>query len=311
MGTFKFTQVLERTTEFVGKAAFTSEPPSETTTGKFSVAGTCDAGAHVVGTATRMSTADVIILETDASTKTGKFSMDFELPNEGVWLVTVTFSRGEEELEQKVFNVTTFQSTLLSVNMTSTVPENQTADTLTVSGKTLRATSVQCLVSGAITYDKQVKTNNKGTFSFKIPTTVDGDYHITIVFQKKGYDVRRIEYDTHRTVSESDMKVRARESAVKPTYKTLVDKLTSYTGKTLGYKMYVKSVTRSGDEWVILAARKLSGTTFKDIIAVTTDADPGLTVGQQYTFYGTCSGSYKVESEDKFYPCMKLLFIDK
>ena len=307
--TFKFTQTLTKPSSYISKAVFNTEPPTETSTGKFSVEGTCDAGLRLVGTAMRMSSSEVLNVEATAG-KTGKFSLDFQLPTEGVWLVTVTVFRGEEVGEEKVFHVTTYQSNLLSMNWTCTIPETLTSDTFTITGKTIKGTKVQCIVSGGTTYDKQVTVNGKGTFSFKINTANEGDYNIVVVLQKKGYEARRFTFTATRVVSESEMRERAKSSAVKPNYSTLVENIKKYTGKILTYKMYVKSVSRSGDEWVVLMARKLTGTTFKEIIAVTCTSDPGFKVGQQYRVYGTCTGTYKMESEDKYYPCMSLLYTD-
>lgn len=310
MDGFKFTQVLNKPASFISKMAFTDEPPKETTSGKFSVKGTCDAGLRVVGTAMRMSSSDKVTVEATAK-KTGKFSLDFQLPSEGVWLVTVTLFKGNEIGDEKVFSVTTYQSNLLPINMTAVPPENVSGDTFTITGKTLKGTTVQCIVSGAVTYDKIVTVNGKGTFSFKIPTANGGDYKVTLAFQKKGYNARQEKYTFSRTLSESDSRARIKADAVKPAYNTLVEKLKKYMGKTLGYKMYVKSVSRSGDEWVIEMAMKLSGTTFKQIIAVTSPTDPGVVVGQQYQVYGTCTGSYHDEANDKYYPCMELLFLEQ
>lgn len=309
MGTFKFTQVLNKPASFISKPVFTEEPPKETTTGKFAVKGTCDAGLRLVGTAMRMSSSDKVTAEATAG-KTGKFTLNFELPSEGVWLVTVTLYRGDEIGDEKVFSVTTYQSNLLPVNMTAVPGDTVSGDSITISGKTLKGTTVQCIVSGATTYDKMVTVNGKGTFSFKIPTTKGGEYKVTLSFQKKGCNSRQERYTFTRNISEADRKAAIKAEAVKPAYNLLVEKLQKYTGRTLGYKLYVKSVSRSGDEWVIEMAMKLSGTTFKQIIAVTSTNDPGVVVGQQYQVYGTCAGSYHNEAEDKYYPCMTLLFLE-
>ena len=310
MSTFKFTQVLSKPSNYVCKVAFTSEPPTETTTGKISIAGTCDAGLHLTAVAMRMSSSDKVLAE-DTAGKTGKFSIDFKLPSEGTWLVTLTVDKDGTVTEEKVFDVTTYSSSLLKVTWTNPIPTEITGDTMTISGTTLKSTTVQCIVGD--NYTKQITTSGKGTFSFKVPTSEAGEYDIVLVFQKKGYDTRRFTGVATRTISEDELRDKAREQAVKPSYTTLVEKIKGYTGKTLTYSMYVTSVSKSGDEWVMLMAMSSTKNGYKNLVAVTSETEPNVTVGSQYRIYGTCVGTYMVQEEgsgEKYYPCLELLWIE-
>ena len=311
MGTYRFSEVVSKPANYVSKVIFTDQPPTETTTGKFKVAGTCDEGMHLTAVAMRMSSSDKVVVE-DTAGKTGKFSMSFQLPSEGIWLVTVTVDKNGVETENKIFDITTYQPSLLKVTWTDPIPEKLTADTVMISGTTLKGTTVQCIVNDG-SYSKQVVTGGKGTFSFKIPTEQAGDYEIVLVFQKKGYDTRRFTGVANRNISEEEVREKARTSAVKPAYTTLVEKIKGYTGKVLTYQMYTVSVSRSGDEWVMIMAMSSTKNGYKNYVAVTCDEEPNVTIGSQYRVYGTCIGTYLVQEEgagDKYYPCIDLLWIE-
>lgn len=319
MKTWYFTEVLDAPATAVSKLNFTSRPPMETNTGEFTVKGTCDPGLHIIAVAMRMSSPDPIVYETTASTK-GNFSIDVTLPAEGVWLMTMTVENGDVVTEEIVFDTTTYQDDLLPVNLDEDVNldltagsvQALTADKTVISGKTVKNVSVQCIVEGATNYDKLVKTNNSGKFSFTLDTSADGDYEITLVFSKKNMSTRRFVLNANRTLTEAEQKQQIRDEAVQPRYGTLTDKLTGYTGKTMGYELYVREIQQSGDEWIIFMAMTKTKTSYKDIVVVITDEEPNFSVDSQQKMYGKCIGSYEVTSEEstKTYPCFELLFWD-
>lgn len=320
MSSWGFTTVKTIPAEATAKAVFTSEPPAETSTGKFSVEGTCDPGMHLIGVVMRMASPDPIRYETTASKK-GKFSIDVELPSEGVWLMTLTIENGETVTEEIAFQTTTYKKSLLTVNFDEDVPlhlyengvtseatQKLTGDTLTISGKTMKNTTVQCLVNDQH-YSK--KTNGTGTFKFKIPTSTQGDYDITLVFEKKNYSTRRFTAIANRELTEADLRRRAKEEAVKPAYSTLNKKLTGYTGRTMVYELSITNIEQAGDEWIIFAAMRSTKSGYKDIVVITTKEEPSLSLDSKHKMYGKCTGSYQVLSEedgDKSYPCFELLF---
>ena len=176
--TFSFTDVKEKPATSVVKATMTEEPPLETNTGKFKVSGTCEPGLTLIGVIMRMSSPDPLRLEATAGSN-GKFTMNVTLPQEGVWLMTMTAYNGDTEIQELVFGTTTYQSTLLTVNLDSDLAVQMSesmleapttavkGDTLTLSGTTMKQTDIQCFVGDELF--KQVRTNNSGTFKFKIP----------------------------------------------------------------------------------------------------------------------------------------------
>ena len=88
-----------------------------------------------------------------------------------------------------------------------------------------------------------------------------------------------------------------------------------YTGRVLTYSMYVTDIMQAGDEWIIFMAMNYSNKSgYSNIVVVTTDTEPQLEIGSQHKLYGTCMGTYEVQSEEsgtKFYPCIELLFWDE
>lgn len=308
--TWRFTEVLPKPAGVASKVVITAMPPEETNTNTFTVTGTGDPGLHLTGVLMRMSSSDHVMVETTIG-KDGKIKLPVTLPSEGVWLMTCTVDNAGTVTEELVFNTTTYQKTLLMVNLDEPLPTVLNDDKLVISGKTLPTTTVQCLVDGV--FNKTIKTNNTGAFKFTIDTAQEGEYNITLVFQKKNLVSRRLTSKATRTLTEEDIRSHARAEAVKPNYATLVEKIKTYTGRVLHYNMYVTDILQSGDEWVVFMAMNTTKTGYKNIVIVTSPDDPNMSIGGQYHVYGVCDGTYLVQdpdSGDKYFPSMKLLFID-
>lgn len=308
--TWRFTQVLPKPADVVSKVVITAMPPDETNTATFTVTGKGEAGLHLTGVLMRMSSNDRVLVETTIG-KDGKIKLPVTLPGEGVWLMSCTVDNAGTVTEELVFNTTTYQKNLLAVTFDQPLPTVLTEDKLVISGKTLPNTTVQCLVEGV--FNKSVKTGNAGTFKFTVDTSAEGDYNIALVFQKKNLNSRRFATVANRTLTEEDIRAHARAQAVKPSYATLVEKIKSYSGKTLHYNLYITDILKSGDEWVIFTALSSTKTGYKNTLIVTSDQEPGVSIGSQHEAYGVCEGTYLVDDPDggeKYYPCMRLLFFD-
>ena len=292
---------------------YTAVPPAETDTGEFMVEGTCLPECHLIGVVMRMATtATPYLFETDAG-KNGKFKLKVTLPEEGTWLMTLTVEKGDQTIAEQAFDVTNYSKTLIPVTMERDIPEALSGNETVLSGTTIRNVTVQCIVTnGTMTYDKTVKTNGTGKFKFEIPTELQADYDMTLVFSKKNYDTRRITGTAKRELTQADIDARNRSNAVKPNYATLVKKLDVYTGKVLNYKVFIVSTEQNGDEWIITAALRKNGKTYKDFIYIITQEDPGFEEGSQHKMYGTCIGNYQIQSEETNdgYPSVDLLFWD-
>ena len=75
---------------------------------------------------------------------------------------------------------------------------------------------------------------------------------------------------------------------------------------------FIVSTEQNGDEWIITAALRKNGKTYKDFIYIITQEDPGFEEGSQHKMYGTCIGNYRIQSEETNdgYPSVDLLFWD-
>ena len=290
----------------------TKAPPAETNTGKFTVEGTCDPYTHLVGVMIRMMGSEPVIFQTDASRR-GAFSMSVQLPQEGSWMMTLTAEKDGQVIEEQVLSdhVTNYQNNLLVVNLDNEFPAEMvlTGDTLVISGTTVRQTTVQCIVSGG--YDKQVRTNNSGKFSFKLDTSNVGTYDIALVFSKKNYATRRFTCKATRSMDESEMRTKALQTAVKPNYTTLIQKTKNYTGRVMTYEMYAVSSEQAGDRWLLFMAQRKTDAGYQDLVVVSMPEEPAFEEGSLHRMYGVLAGTYQVQDSvngDQYYPCFDLLF---
>ena len=310
--TVSFTQNLPVPATTRGNLTFTSEPPAETSSGSFTVEGTASPGAHLIGVVMKYANPTPKRIEADANAKNGKFKMNVKLEDEGIWLMTLTVEKDGVAVAEHVFEPTTYKTSLLPVTLDQEVPEQFEGNLFTLSGKTSKGVSVQCIVlGGAKDFDKTVRTNNTGKFKFEFPTDTQSAYSVTLVFQKKNYDTRRFSWNANRTLTEKDIQDQYRAEAVKPAYTTLNRKLDAYTGRIMGYKVYITDIQQVGDEHLIFAAlTKSKKGTLKDIIVITTAEQPDFVVGSEQTFYGRLEGTYEVQSEEDTvrYPSFDLLF---
>ena len=292
---------------------FTAVPPEETNTGKFAVEGTCDPNTHLAGVCMRYDGAEPVIFETD-SDRRGKFKISVQLPQEGIWLMTVNAVRDGKIIQEHVFNSTTYSHTLLTVSFTNPLPAEMelTGDTLVISGVTMKQTTVQCLVDGR--YNKQIRTNNSGKFSFSIDTTTDGVYNISLVFSKKNYETRRFTSVGTRAASTVDLREKALTEAIKPAYTLLSKKVSAYVGRIMTYQMYVTEIVPNGSEYLIFMAQRLTADGYSDVVVVMAPEDPGFEPGSEHRMYGTLRGTYQVQDSvngDQYYPCFELIFWDE
>lgn len=294
-----------------GILSFSAAPPAETNTGVFDVEGKCTPGAHLTGVLMRPVSTTPLLVEATAR-KNGTFKLPVALPEEGVWVMTVTVEVDGQEIAWEYFEPTTFSKTMLPVQLDAPVPEQLSGDELALTGKTAKNVSVQCIVMrGTDTvFNKQIRTNGTGKFNFKIPTSAEADYDITLVFSKKNYITRRLTYIAKRDLTEEDLRNQARNEAVKPAYSTLVKKLDSYIGRKMVYNVYIADIQQSGDEWIITGALKQTKKGYENLVIITADEKPSFETGVQKKMYGTCVGTHQVLSEEDIvnYPCFDLLF---
>lgn len=310
LDTLRFTKLLDKPATSVPSIVLTEVPPAETNTSKFTVAGTCDPGLTLTGVLMRMSSPNPIIV-TDTANKNGKFSMSFKMPEEGVWLMTLTVQSGDVITEEIVFDTTTYKKTLLPVNLTTSIPAVYYEDELVITGTTLSGVTVQCL--SGFDYAKTIRTNNTGKFTFKLDTSEPGEYDIVLVFSKKKLDTRRFTFTLTRIVTDEQQQEKWREEAVKPAYKTLTSKIKGYKGRTMVYTLYAVDSWQEDGEWIIRMAMTQKKDVYSNFVYVKTTEAPDFNAGDKLIMYGECLGSMEATLPDgttETYPAFKLLFWD-
>ena len=291
----------------------TTPPPTETSSNTFTVEGRTTPGAHLIGVLMRINSAEPVRFYADANARTGDFKMKVTLPEENVWLMTINVDLNDQIVAEQVFETTTYRKTLIPINFTSGIPDVLTADETVISGVTDKGVTVQCIVTnGTSTFDKQIKTNGTGKFTFKIPTTLEAGYHFTLVFSKKGYDTKRFTGNASRNLSDEERRNAIKKEAIKPGYSTLAKHLETYIGKIMGYNLYIADIMQNGNEWIIKAAMVKNNSGYKNFMYFLTGEDPGAEIDSQMLMYGTCIGPYVIQSEegDQSYPAFDLLYME-
>ena len=312
MTSWEFLEVSARPASSATKVIFSSTPPQETNTGKFTLAGTGSTGLKVIGVVMRMSSSDVHRFEAEIDSK-GKFEMTVKLPKEGLWTMTYTVFNGEEVVEEGAFDAITYDDTLLPVRLNTAFPKSMelNGSSLTISGTTMKQTKVQCIVDGR--YNKAITTNNSGAFSFTFDTNEEGIYNITLVFEKKGYSARRFRCEAKREFTEEDRKQSIRDEAVKPSYANLKKKIDGYRGRYMVYTLNIKEITQTSTGYLTFAGMsKTKSGVYKEIVAIRTTEEPVWRVGTAVRMYLKCLGMYDVVSDEgtDSYPYFDLQWLE-
>jgi len=312
MKTWEFVEVTARPATSAAKVLFTSTPPRETNTGKFTVAGSGSSGLKVVGVVMSPSASDSHRFEAEINSK-GKFTMDVKLPKSGLWMMTYTVFNGDTVVEDGALGDITYSPSLLTVSLNTELPKTMTltGNSLTISGVTMAKTKVQCIVDGR--YQKETTTKNSGEFSFTFDTKEEGVYNITLVFEKKGYSARRFSCQAKREFTEEDRKQSIRDEAVKPAYKTLNSKIASYRGRYMVYTLYIRDVSPTSTGYLTFAGmKKTKSGVYQEIVAIRTTEKPSWTAGSSARMYLKCLGSYELvnESGSNNYPYFDLQWVE-
>lgn len=290
-------------------------PPAKTNESTFSIEGSAYPGSEVIVVAMRWSGSSFQFPTTAGSN--GKFKAKVTLPDEGLYQITVNMCINDVTVADAVLNSVTYSKTALPYTLNPEIPDVLTSDELTISGTTVKNVEIQCIVTVGDTVIKvkprdMLKTNGNGTFTFKVPTELEGEYDITLRFQKKGLNNERYNKKATRTLSAADRNARTAAKAIKVNYNTLVKKLDSYRGKTIIFDAHITDVKQVGDQWMITAAQKLNRGKYSNYLIYMADEDPGLVVGAKVKICGICTEAYPIQSEEDntSYPGFDYLFFE-
>ena len=310
MGTVALTETLPVPPTAVGVFEVAQIPPVETNTAKFTIEGKGQAGLKITTTLARLSSTDTKIT-TGVVNKKGLFEIPITLPVEGVYMLTLTIENGDTLIEEITYPAIKYQASLLPVNITGTVPEEITEDSIIISGTSIKGAKVQLLYGST---NKTVTVGSKKTFSFKVDTSKEGVYDFVLVVTKTGSETRRYTFTGTRSFTVEENRAVLRKGAVKPSYKVLLSKLTGYDGRVMVYTPYVTNIAENGSDWLVsMALRRTSSGEYRDLIMVSMTETPTFTVGTSYKMYLRCIGAYSVLSEsggETSYPHFDFLFAE-
>lgn len=297
----------------VTKVIFTSTPPQETNTGRFTLSGTGTSGLHLITVLMRMSSSEVTRFEGEITSK-GRFSIDVQLPQEGYWQMTYLVMNGEEVVEEGHFEPITYDRDMLTVALNAELPATMalTGDKLVISGTTLPKTTVQCIVDGR-SFNKSITTNNSGGFSFSIDTSEEGKYYITLVLSQKGYSTRRFTCEATRAYTDEERRTKIREEAIKPSYATLTDKIGNYMGRYMVYTVNIQSITPTTTGYLTFAGMtKTKDGVYKNMLVIRSDELPSYQADGSARVYLKCIGTYDVVGDggSGTYPYFDLEWVD-
>ena len=283
---FQFIEVLPLPPAASAKVNITEAPPAETNNPKFTLEGTATEGVKFTAVVMGLSYPTPMLTEAEVG-KNGKFKIPITLPKEGVFMVTVTAELQGEDVLELAYPVT-YQRTLLTVNITSEVPEQVTSDTVEIIGNATPGASMQVLVNDESIINRKIPGN--GRFKIELDTSKEGTYSVVIAFTKVNLADRRLSYEITRAWSQADMVRQLASESISPGYGTLLDKIEGYAGRLMGYQCYLVSVAQAGDSWIMQMALTKRGNDYSGLILVTSEESPSFAVDTQVMMYGRCVG---------------------
>ena len=301
----------------------TKAPPRETNTNKFTVEGTTAPGAQVIGVLMK-SVGDPMTqrFEAIAHAKNGSFKLNVTIPEaeESAWLMTLNVYESPESdnlIADTVFDFTKYKKTLIPCELDAPVPEEVYSDELVVSGTTMKAVDVQCILTDSSantikTNPEKSHPNGTGRFTFKLPLKNEDIYSLTLVITKKNYDEKRLTFTIRRILTDEARDALIRKNAQKVNYDAVAKRADQYIGKTLCYAAWITGIEQVGDEWHITAAVSNTGDHYSNFLLFITEQEPPFSVDEKHTLYGTCRASFQIQSEEsiEFIPSFDLLLWD-
>lgn len=303
---FKFVEILPLPPSASAKINITDPPPQETNTSQIVIQGTAAPEVKLTAVMMGLSSPNPIVSEIEVP-KSGKFKIPLKLPKEGVFLITLTGEYQGEEIAELAYPVT-YQNSLLTINVTSPMPDIVTSSDVVIQGTSEPGASIQVFYDDAALGTK--RSNAAGRFKIEIDADEEGDHEITLVFAKKGLADRRITYPFTRKWTEADMLKQLKKQAINPGYSTLINKMSGYEGRVMGYRCYMLSASQAGDGWIVQMALAKKGKNYTNQILVLCNEAPAFAEGERVMMYGTCAGMSLPGEEDDTqtgYPCFELL----
>lgn len=310
--TFHFIEVLPMPPAASAQLMIINPPPEETNEKEFDMTGTAAKGVTLTTVVMgMMSNADPVVTTTVVEAN-GKFSIPIQLPKEGVFVITLFAEYQGQEIYEKAYPVT-YARTLLTVNFTLQPGEVVTENEVMFMGTSVPGATIQMFVNEKAIDTKKV--NSAGKFAVTFDTSEEGEYQLALVFSKARLEDRRFTWNFTRRWTEADTQAHLQKQAVKPAYQTLLNKISGYTGRIVGYDAYLVHCSESNDQCVLLMALRRKNKVYSQYILVTTNEKPSFAIGEKLRMYGTCEGMSSVAQAPEeveagsSYPCFSLLLL--
>lgn len=294
----------------------TTIPPEETNLPDITIEGTTRPGVKLNAVVGSMASPQADSYNTVADDK-GHYQFDIRLPQEGVFLITMTATLDGLEETTRNYPITYRRNMIPVIFTTPEFPQQLTQDSYTLSGTTDAGVTVQFVVNDKST---QKRTNKNGTFSFKVNTREEGTYNVRFSFSKKDYNMRTFDYQGVKgapgeaipvtspalAAGTTDIPQQPGE-ALSPPYTDLIAQAAQYDGKLLTYDGYLISAEQQGGEWLLSMALRKTSAGYADTIVLITERDPAIRPDTPIRAYGELVGlNVTDDSAELGYPRLQL-----
>lgn len=224
------------------------------------------------------------VLSVGSANSDGTFTLNFELPQAGVYTITLTAEK-EGYTPASISGQLTYEPKLLPVNFTE-LPEGEvTGDMTPLSGVTVAGATLQLLTDKGVTTKRAGST---GTFSFELTTKEAGEYSYTLAVDKTGYDQRRIPVHFTRVITDQQQMQKIKDSAQRISYANLQKKSGQYLGTVMRLSGQVAEVTEGQGSWFIrLNIVKSAKGTWGSPVLISCGENPGIETGSNIVIYAS------------------------
>ena len=264
----------------------TDTAPVETGENTFTMRGKTKAGAKLTAVLMSFGTSATQMFEATAN-RSGNYSLEITMPNEDVYLMTLTASSQGLEDVSKSYNIR-YQEGLLPVEISAAPPSELTMDEFVLAGVTNETgVSASLSVNGV---ESTAKPDRNGRFSFTIDSSREGAYDIRLTLSKRGLQDRSFQYNSYRYLTPEAQEEALRQGAVSLAYVDLFTAADAQDGQTLTYQGYIIAKESRDGEWVTRMALKKTDSGFEDILILVSDTDPGFSIDTPVTIYGQFVG---------------------
>ena len=244
-----------------------------------------------------------------AANRRGEFTLDFVLPAQGDYDLTLTAVK-DGYGEASATGTLTYQPGWLAVNIDHAPAGVYDQATYRLTGTAPAGTELQILTVGRAPIYRKV--GNDGRFGVDIDTSLSGEYSIVVIASLRGYAERRIPVEFVRITSEVEEQSALRALAKGATYAQLLRSPEAYVGEVMTFTGDVVELSHGVGVWFIrLDVSRTRNAEWPMVLVC--DTDPGLLPGARITFYARANSPFleqDANGEEITVPALSLLWIE-